>query len=504
MAALRTRGPDLKHINNRISRPSVDMTNLLFIFTDEQRADTLEAYGNRRIQMPNLNRLASEAVVFEKAYVTQPVCSPSRSSIITGLYPHTTGCRANNIPLRPDTLCLPEMLPPDKYATAYHGKWHLGDEIFPQHGFREWRSIEDGYRKYYRAGRDTQAVSTYHQFLVQNGFTPSEGKYFSRGECARLPEPFGKPAYLTREASRFIHEHSDQPFVLYVNFLEPHMPFFGPRDNQHSPDEVSLPPNFNAVPTEDQPLKARLFQQYYYELGHGGFPLRTEADWRRLIANYWGLCSLVDTHAATILDALKQCGVYDETIIVFTSDHGDMMGSHRLLAKGVMFEEAARVPLIIRLPGQKEHASIAPPVGQIDLVPTLLDLLGEPIPPYLEGRSLRPVLDGKELPKDDVIMEWNGSDTGVSRLDSRLNPALVGKASRAVADPVRTIVTPEGWKFNWTGLGENELYDLNTDPYETRNLAGKPELRPLIFGLADRIRAWQARTGDRVGLSSLT
>jgi len=479
------------------------MTNLLFLFTDEQRADTLAAYGNQAIQMPNLNRLASEAVVFEKAYVTQPVCSPSRASIMTGLYPHTTGCTANNISLRKDTLCLPEMLPPGKYATAYQGKWHLGDEIFPQHGFKEWRSIEDGYRRYYSAGKDPEARSTYHHFLIENGFAPSEGKYFSRGECARLPEDFGKPAYLAREASRFIHHHSGEPFVLYVNFLEPHMPFFGPRDNQHGLDEVTLPPNFDQVPTNDQPLKARLFQQYYYELGHGAFPLRTEADWRRLIANYWGLCSLVDTHVGTILNALKESGVYDETIIVFTSDHGDMMGSHRLLAKGVMFEEAARVPLIIRLPGQEEHARIARPVSQIDLVPTLLDLMGEAVPPGLEGRSLKPLLDGKELPNGDVFMEWNGSDTGVSRLDSRLDPALLGKASKAVADPVRTIVTPEGWKFNWTGLGENELYDLNADPHETRNLAAKPEYRTFIHGLAERIGAWQARTNDHVVLSDL-
>ncbi len=479
------------------------MPNLLFIFTDEQRADTLAAYGNTRIQMPNLNRLASEGVVFEKAYVTQPVCSPSRSSLLTGLYPHTNGCTANNIPLRRDTLCLPEMLSRQDYATAYFGKWHLGDEIFAQHGFREWRSIEDGYRKYYGPDRNPDARSTYHQFLVENGFVPSDGKYFSRGECARLPEAFGKPAYLAREASSFIQEHSQEPFILYVNFLEPHMPFFGPRDDQYRPDDVTLPPNFDAVPTDDQHLKARLFQRYYYERGHGNFPLRTEADWRRLIANYWGLCSLVDTHVGTILKALKDCGAYDDTIIVFTSDHGDMMGSHRLLAKGVMFEEAVRVPLIVRLPGQEAHLRVSQPISQIDLVPTLLDLLGEDVPSYLQGKNLRPLLEGKEFPEDDVMVEWNGRDTGFSRFDSMLDPAMLEKALRAVGDPVRTIVTPEGWKFNWSGLGENELYDLKADPYETKNLFRRPELRPTIRDLAERIRAWQDRTGDHVALSDL-
>ena len=127
--------------------------NLLFLFTDEQRADTMAAYGNSRIEMPNLNRLAEQSVVFDRAYVTQPVCTPSRSTIMTGLWPHTSGCTANNIALRDDTPCLPEMLR-DDYATAYHGKWHLGDEIFAQHGFDEWVSIDDLYAPHCSPGRD--------------------------------------------------------------------------------------------------------------------------------------------------------------------------------------------------------------------------------------------------------------------------------------------------------------------------------------------------------------
>jgi arylsulfatase A-like enzyme len=220
--------------------------NLLFVFTDEQRYDTMAAYGNTKTEMPNLNRLASQSVVFERAYVTQPVCTPSRATIMTGLYPHTNGCTENNIPLSADIPCFPEMLRSGAYATAYHGKWHLGDEIFCQHGFDEFRSIEDNYIRYYGEGRDPEARSTYHHWLVENGFTPSRGTIFGRGETARFPEAYGKPAYLAREASRYIREHQDEPFVLYVNFLEPHMPFFGPRDDQYDPAEVSLPENFQA------------------------------------------------------------------------------------------------------------------------------------------------------------------------------------------------------------------------------------------------------------------
>ncbi|MGM0494441.1 MAG: sulfatase family protein, partial [Armatimonadota bacterium] len=123
--------------------------NLLFLYTDEQAAKTMSAYGNDHIETPNLDRLADGSIVFENTYVTQPVCTPSRSSLLTGLYPHSSGCTANNVPLPQDVECLPELADFSDYRTAHMGKWHLGDEIFAQHGFDEWVSIEDGYRQYY-------------------------------------------------------------------------------------------------------------------------------------------------------------------------------------------------------------------------------------------------------------------------------------------------------------------------------------------------------------------
>ena len=341
--------------------------NLLFIFTDEQRCDTLAAYGNTRIQMPNLNRLAAQSVVFDRAYVTQPVCTPSRSTLLTGLWPHSNGCTENNLSLAADTPCFPEMLRAGEYVAGYHGKWHLGDEIFQQHGFDDWVSVDDTYSEHYSPRRDRQTRSTYHHWLLAQGLKPKNGSYFGRVETARLPERFSKPAYQAIEASRFIRENAERPFALFINFFEPHMPFTGPRDNQYDPAAIPLPANFDALPGPDQPLKTRLFQRAYYEHGHG-LPLKTPADWQRMIANYWGLCSLVDTHVGTILNTLQECGVADNTIIVYTSDHGDMMGSHRLIAKCVMYEEAARVPLLVHLPGQTRERHIAAPVSQIDVV----------------------------------------------------------------------------------------------------------------------------------------
>ncbi len=479
--------------------------NLLFIFTDEQRFDTLATYGNSHIQMPNLDRLAEESVVFDEAYVTQPVCTPSRASIMTGLYPHTHGCTENNARLPADVPCLPEMLASDGYVTAYYGKWHLGDEIFAQHGFQDWVSIDDGYAKYYSPGRDPEARSSYHHFLVDHGFRPANGRHFTRYEAAQMEEQFSKPAFVANEACRFIKENKDRPFILYVNFFEPHMPFFGPRNGQYDPADIPLPSNFNALPTEAQPLKTRLFQQGYYQVGNHGLPLRSEADWRRIIANYWGLCSLVDTHAGRILAMLDECELRDETVVVFTSDHGDMMGSHRLLAKCVMFQEAVRVPLIIRLPGQSAQRRVRGPFSQIDLVPTLLTLLDQPVPESLQGKSLTPVLEqpGDVTLHDDVFIEWNGPNNGfgdilgqVSIPDWMAKLAPAEEIEAATRDPVRTVVTADGWKLNYSPRGEHELYDLRIDPMETQNLAATPEMNDVMQNLVARLRRWQARTGD--------
>jgi len=473
--------------------------NLLFIYTDEQAINTLAAYGNNQIEMPNLNRLAEQSVVFDQAYVTQPVCTSSRSTLLTGLYPHTNGCTENNIILPPEITCLPEMLAEEDYSTAHFGKWHLGDELFAQHGFDEWVSIEDAYNSWFSEGRDRDTTSSYHDFLLRNGIEPKNGSRFSRAEACRLPEEYGKPAFLAEESSQFIREHQDKPFVLYVNFLEPHMPFFGPRDNQYNPEQMPLPPNFDCEPDDSQPLKTRAYAQSYREYGLSGLSLKTKEDWQRMIANYWGLCSLVDTHVGTILNTLEECGLDENTIVVFTSDHGDMMGSHRLLAKSVMFEESVRVPLMIRLPGQKQGKRINGPISQIDIVPTLLDLLNQPIPKQLQGESLCKLLESENAgSKRNIFIEWNGPNSGISgRIPSELEEGVsCDELEKAISDPVRTVITPDGWKLNYSPRGEHELYNLFKDPKEAVNVFKLKENKPIIDKLVNLIIQWQKANKD--------
>ena len=498
-------------------KPGMPPPNLLFIYTDQQRPDSLAAYGNDLIQMPNLNRLAEESVVFDQAYVTQPVCQPSRASILTGLYPHTAGVNTGYIynPLKEETRCLPEMIESSDHLYAHYGKWHLGDDVFAQHGFEDWISIEDlQHRVVYTEGRDTFKNCTYHDYLVKQGFEPDRVEEdgfesFSSGYCARLPEEHGKPAYLAREASRFIRENKARPFLLYMSIFEPHQPYFGPRDDQYDPAEITLPPNFENPPTEDQSLKARALYHLYNEQGFGerGYSnsgLTAEQDWRGLIARYWGLCSLVDTHVGTVLDTLEECGLVDNTIVVFTSDHGDLMGSHQLRGKGLMFEESVRVPLLIRLPGGTGKR-VKGPVGHVDLMPTLLDLLDQPIPGHLQGKSLRPLMqqEGTSSADRDVFIEWEGPQPPEGFVPESMKGVVTeADIAASTSDPVRTIVAPEGWKFVCSPLGEHELYNLREDPIEVCNLARNPEYRSLQRDLTARIRAWQEETEDTADLSS--
>jgi arylsulfatase A-like enzyme len=483
--------------------------NLLFIATDEQRFDTLACYGNTRIEMPNLNRLAAESCVVEEAYCTQPVCTPARGSYLTGLYPHAHGAWNNNIALNADARCLPELLAPEAgYATAYYGKWHLGDEIFAQHGFEQWRSVEStwiNYNKHFSPGRDRTARSTYHAYLRDRGFKPDVdgGTSFSRDLTTHLPERHGKPAYLADEAISYIREHRHQPFVLYTSFLEPHMPFYGPRDNQYDPMEVPLPDNFDAIPGPDDPLALRLSYLRYLHEGFERYDLSTEMGWRQLIAAYWGLCSLIDTHAGRILDALDECGLRDETIVVFTSDHGDMMGSHHLLAKGVMYQESARVPLLIRLPGQREQRRVSGPFSQIDLTPTLLDLMGQSRPEGLHGTSRRgPVESGGAL-DEDVFITWHCPQVVADCAGPGYALDAAGSCERiaaALSDQVRTLVTPDGWRFTHSPSGDHALHYLPDDPGERHNLAHDPERAPLLDDLRARMRRRQERVGEPVTL----
>ena len=472
--------------------------NLLFIWTDQQQAASMAVYGNEIIQTPNLNQLADQSFVFRNAYVSQAICTPSRSTIMTGLYPHQNGCMGNGDPLDEKYRCLPRLLE-NGYHSAYMGKWHLGDEIFQQHGFDEWVSIEDHYYNSFSEGRDRSTRSDYHQFLLDQGYEPTdkEENVFSRKFAVSLPIEHCKPKFLELQAIDFLERNQENPFVLYVNFLEPHNPFSGPLNDLHPRDEIPLPPNFDDPIDENEPLLYQVLQ----EDCRATFG-ESEEEIRELTGKYWGLISQVDRSTGAILDKLKELGLDENTIVIYTSDHGEMMGAHGLVRKEVNYEEAIRVPWLMRVPWLKKKQEIKNyPVSHIDLVPTLLDLMGSEIPQELPGKSLTGYMKGGAVPEDMVFIEWAPRSKGrYKKLKYDRSAYDPDELENAFNNSSRCVLSPDGFKLTVSRGDKSFLFDLNEDPLETTNVIGEEFYAPVVEELFNEILEWQKRTGDTLSL----
>ncbi len=223
----------------------------------------------------------------------------------------------------------------------------------------------------------------------------------------------------------------------------------------------------------------------------------TPDEYRSIRQRYLGLVTLVDQSVGAILGCLERCGLKDDTIVVHTSDHGDSLGAHHLFGKETMFEEAARVPWLIRLPGQTRQKMISQPVSHIDFVPTLLDLLGQSNHPQCAGNSLLPLVLGETASPRNVFLEWAPNRTKVKK-GSRLARRRMIK--RAVEESTRSFVSPDGWKLCLRDKDSNELYNLKDDPCETRNLHSDDQYTSVVSRLAGEIHRWQAATDDKLKL----
>jgi arylsulfatase A-like enzyme len=473
----------------------VDQPNVILIITDQQRADTMACYGNAEIQTPNLNQLADQSHVLENAYVSQPICTPSRSTILTGLYPHATGCVRNNIPLNAEIHTIADLVPPE-YVTAYYGKWHLGDEVKKQHGFDEWVSMEDQYREYYSSDTLLDDLSDYHRYLLDLGYSPDmddEGKRtFSRELAAALPVEHTKAMFLAEKTSEFIEANKDNPFMICVGLLEPHPPYDSPLSDLYDPEDMTFGEAFLQSPGDDA---SKLNQSRANEVPTS---MATRDDWQKLKAKYWGNVSLVDNAIGKITEALASAGVEDRTVVIFTSEHGDQLGEHHILQKAVLYEESVRVPMIIRVPWLNQNAgTVQGRFGMVDLVPTMLDLIGAPIPDHLHGQSRLKVLEGKEnLADNDVVVEWNGRN---------LKPSNKGEEIDRIQNSwKRSLITADGWKFNVSVDDRCELFDLNSDPSELINLIDSDDQRERKASFLGELKTWQKTVDDEMVLPAIS
>jgi len=466
--------------------------NLILFLPDQQRADTLACYGGLKVHAPNLNKLASESVVFERAYVTHPVCTPSRSSLMTGTWPHTNGCTRNSVPLDRRFHVFPELMEDRDYRAAYIGKWHLGEDGPAGRGFHEWISTDDH--------------GDYTNFLLSRGIAPDkENGRFSELAISNLPLELSRPKFLEKHACDFIEKHQRDPFILVVGFVEPHSPYNGPLNDEHPLNQVDLDVSATLPESEDIPLRYRLMREWQQAeaiLDRDRLPYQlffgiTPEEYRSIKQRYLGLVALVDQSIGAILGCLERFALTDHTIVVHTSDHGDSLGAHHLFGKETMFEQAARVPLLIRLPDQTRGKMISRPVSHIDFVPTLLDLLGQPRHSQCAGKSRLPLIREDTTAPENVFIEWAPNRTKIKKGTSLARRRMM---KRAVEESTRTVVSPDGWKLCLRDRDLNELYNLKDDPGETRNLYADRQYAAVIARLAGEIHRWQQSTNDKLKL----
>lgn len=482
--------------------------HIVVIIADQLRRDALGCYGNSMVDTSAIDSLARRGVRFDNCYTTQPVCAPARASILTGLYPQQHGVITNGIDLPPDVAVVAELLP-DGYECGYFGKWHLGDDVVPQHGFDHWVSIEDWRRRYTR--REYRMLEPdYHDFLRQQGIEPPspESSYEEWLPTAELPAELTQASFLGDRASEFLHRHSERadapPLLLVVSYFEPHAPYTGPFDDMYDPRDVEVDQSFFRFPSGGS-LVNRLRSRYHLDGGNN--PLgeqsgdhhdtTTEDGWKRLRARYLGNVTLLDRSIGRILETLERSAIADNTVVILTSDHGEMGGDHGLMGKRCMYEQAVNVPLII---ADHRDASGAPATVRgnfthVDLVPTILDLAGAPPASDSDGTSRLGCLAGSDdLAESDVFVQWNGGP------DRNLGSEQINRMTQL---PWRTVVTADRWKLNASTGDQCELYDLTFDPHELHNLFDDAEQRDRVRDLTARLRLWQQDHGDHAPLPSV-
>ena len=467
--------------------------NLLFICSDQQTDKSLEVYGNSQFVMPNLNRLAKESVVFLNTYTSCPSCTPSKGSMLTGLYPQTHGAFTNNVPLPESTQTLPELISTDgQYATSFTGLWHLGDELWPQHGFSQRVSMEDKYARLYSSARDKSEKTSYYKFLKLKGL-PMESVTSLRNYASTLPYKLSKTKFLATEACDFLETNKRKPFILYVSFLEPHTPFNGAFNDLHDADALQLRNSINCKLGKDDP--------FYYRMKAKNI---AKENLRKDNQRYAGLCHQVDLSVGQILTKLKDLGLDENTIVVFTSDHGEMMGSHGLMHKTVMYQGSLRVPLLIRVPGshKKMHAKVvSTPVSNVDLVPTLLDLMGKSSEKKgLQGESLVPMMQGKEPKIRYVFSVWNPNIYGSTKPPEEFENLTQEEINKFFWASFRTVISSDGWKLTLSDVDKNQLFNLIEDKDECNNLYYTSKHEDIVKRLTEQISLWQKRTGDKLKL----
>ncbi|MFC5464561.1 sulfatase [Lederbergia graminis] len=472
--------------------------NILLITTDQQHWNTIQALGNNHIKTPNLNRLVEEGTAFERAYVASPVCTPSRSTIITGEYPSRHGCWNIGVELDENRTTIGEIMQENGYMTGLFGKAHFkpvlkeGSFEAPPHihkreFWEKWDGPYYGFDKvamvHGHSDEDSSHGMHYGAWLVKQGIDPA--KYFGPGGGHRegswdIPEEYHYTRWTADQTLDFIEQREgEKPFLAWCSFQDPHNAFLCPEpwNSMYDPEQM---PDFIEKEGEmaDKPsIHQCLIEDRMHELdidvtadpGHdtGGVQCLGHTNKKigydrakRWLASYYGMISLIDYHVGRILDRLEKNGLAEDTLVIFTSDHGDYAGNHGFWLKGpIHYEDILRVPFLARwkgtIPAGKRTQSL---ISLVDLAPTFLEVAGIKGSPSMQGVSQ---LETMKNP-NQAIRDW-------CLVENRAEPNFY----------VKTLVM-DRYKLNYyLNRNEGELYDLEKDPYEFVNLYSDPDYAEL-------------------------
>lgn len=425
--------------------PEDKRPNILLITPDQMRGDAMGCAGNPVVKTPNLDRLAAGGCRFTTAYAQNPVCCPSRASFITGQYNHAHGVRDNSFVLPTHIATMPAILGKAGYRTASVGKMHFNpfDALY---GFQERRIAEDKSAPYNDDYRNYLEAKGIRHLLTDDAFGALMAGKMERidqvlmGMTSPLDEEDYIDNWCCRETIRLIEREDARPFFIWLGFPSPHLPTDPPKPWAQMYDPESIPlPERHPEEWESKPPEHR------ESLGKSA-ALFTDANLRRFVAHYYGMVSLIDKCMGDIIEALKAAGKYENTIILFSSDHGDYAGDHGRVSKNLAtYDCLVRIPMIIHWPAGVKPGQISDAlVESVDVLPTFLDYAGVETPWGVQGRSIRPLLEGSVA----KVRDYAFSETYYQKM-----------------------VRSDRYKLiYYAGKPYGELYDMHEDPGEYRNL----------------------------------
>lgn len=494
--------------------------NALYIMCDQLRWDYLSCTGHPSLETPHIDALAARGMLFRRTYVQSPICGPSRMSCYTGRYVSSHGASWNTYPLKVGEQTLGDHLRPFGVRTAVCGKTH----VFPDTKGMERLGISadspkgrmianGGFEPFDRDDgihpqtHDFPHYSQYNHYLraqgwpddnpwhtVANSAEDDDGNILSgwylenSDKAARVAEQDSETPYLTRRAMDFITDAGDTPWCLHLSYIKPHWPYIAPAPyNDMYGQETHLPVQRDAVERDDpNPIFAAFMDERV------SLTFRDDATRQTVLTGYMGLIKQIDDQIGVLMAFLTDTGHLDDTMIVFTSDHGDYLGDHWMGEKELFHDASARVPLIVVDPDPRADATRGTVsdalVEAIDVVPTLLDYYGgAPKPRLLEGHSLRPILHGEtQHLRDFVVSEYDYAMRDVRR---RLNVPL--------DDARLTMIFDGRWKYIFAEGFDPMLYDLQTDPKEIVDLGRDPAFTPERDRMDQMFQKWTRRNNQQ-------